>query len=156
MKIEGIQEKITKKKQELEILEKELKEEESKQKENTSEWLDVSDVIDGYEIELNVHDKGKSYDDLGLKDKENKLLTVEQCIILANSKYSKQLKMDGSSTQDDFYIKQPFNINREKGYVANFYANGDSSDFYCHGDSWYSVNYRGVRLCRKKISRSKK
>jgi hypothetical protein len=139
----------------LELLEKELKEQIAKES-NSSEWLDVSDVLPGIEVELNVHDKGKSYDDLGLKDREDELLTVEQCIILANSKYSSQLKMDGSSSQDDFFIKQPFNVNRAKGYVAGFYSGGDESCFGSYWDSDDASSCRGVRFCRKKISRGKK
>jgi len=157
MKIQNIQDKITKKKQEIETLEKELKEQLAKQVENTSEWLDVSDVLPNCEVELNVHDKGKSYDDLGLKDKEDQLLTVEQCIILANSKYATPLKMDGSSSNDDFFIKQPFNRNREKGLVAVFCCYWDWSIFDSYGDSVVSVDFRGVRFVRrKKISNGKK
>ena len=156
MKIQLIQDKITKKKQEIETLDKELKEQLAKQSENSSEWLDVSDVLPNCEVELIVHDKNKSWDDLGLKDKEDQLLTVEQCIALANSKYASQLKMNGSSTQDDFFIKQPFNRNKEKGLVAGFYGVGFWSFFYSVGDSSYAFVFRGVRFVRKKIKGAKK
>ena len=155
MDTQTIQDKISKKKQEIEVLEKELKEQLSKQL-NTSEWLDVSDVIPNCEVELNVHDKNKSYDDLGLRDKEDQLLTVEQCIALANSKYAIQLKMDGSSSNDDFFIKQPFNRNREKGYVAGFGGYWDRSYFYSYWDSSGANDCRGVRFVRKKISAKRK
>ena len=154
MNTQTIQTKISKKKQEIEVLEKELKEQLSKQ--NTSEWLDVSDVIPNCEVELNVHDKNKSYDDLGLKNKEDQLLTVEQCIALANSKYAIQLKMDGSSSNDDFFIKQPFNRNREKGYVADFWGDRDGSYFGSFRDSSVAYDCRGVRFVRKKISAKRK
>jgi hypothetical protein len=154
MKQEIIQDKINKKRQEIEVLEKELKVQLEK-KTNTSEWLDVSDVLPNYEVELNVHDKNKSWEDLGLKDKEDQLLTAEQCIILANSKYASQLKMDGSSTSDDFFIKQPFNMNRVKGYVAGFCVVRYWSGFVSDGYSGGAVVCRGVRFCRKKIKRSK-
>lgn len=158
MKKEVIQAKIQKKTTELEFLKEELKKIEAKELTNNSEWLDVSDIkgLEDYEVELYVHDKGKSYDDLGLKDREDELLTAEQCILLANSKYATQLKMDGSSTQDDFFIKQPFNKNREKGYVAGFYSYGGRSCFYSGGNSGYADYYRGVRFCRKKIKGNKK
>ena len=155
MKTQKIQDKINQKKQEIETLEKELKEQLAKQV-NTSEWLDVSDVLPNCEVELNVHDKNKSWNDLGLKDKEDQLLSVEQCIALANSKYATQLKMDGTSSQDDFFIKQPFNANRAKGYVAEFYSGGGRSGFYSYWDSDGADSYRGVRFVRKKIKRSKK
>jgi hypothetical protein len=109
-----------------------------------------------YEVELNVHDKNKSYDDLGLKDKEDQLLTIEQCIALVNSKYAIQLKMDGSSSNDDFFIKQPFNRNREKGYVADFGGDWVRSYFYSGWNSSYAYGCRGVRLVRKKISTKRK
>ena len=147
MNTQTIQDKISKKRQEIEVLEKELKEQLAKQ--NTSEWLDVSDVLPNCEVELNVHDKNKSYDDLGLKNKEDQLLTVEQSIALANSKYAIQLKMDGSSEKDDFFIKQPFNRNREKGYVADFWG---GSFFDSYGGSSDADGCRGVRFVRKKIS----
>ena len=155
MQTQKIQEKISKKKQELEVLEKELKEQLAKQT-STSEWLDVSDVLPNCEVELIVHDKNKSYYTLGLKDKEEQLLNVEQCIALANSKYASQLKMDGTSSSDDFFIKQPFNVNRAKGLVAYFYGNGVGSDFYFGGHSNYAGGYRGVRFVRKKKSSKNK
>jgi hypothetical protein len=150
MEVSKIQAKIAKKKQEIETLEKEIKEQLAKKSINSSEWLDVSDVLPNCEVELNVHDKGKSYDDLGLKDKEEQLLTVEQCIALANSKYAIQLKMDGSSSSDDFFIKQPLNRNKEKGYVADFYSGRFGSVFDSGRDSGDADVYRGVRFVRKK------
>jgi len=156
MKIQSIQEKISKKKQEVEVLEKELKEQLAKQV-NTSEWLDVSDVLPNCEVELIVHDKNKSYDTLGLKDKEDQLLTVEQCIALANSKYASQLKMDGTSSSDDFFIKQPFNVNRAKGLVAGFFSGRYWSYFFSGRYSYVAYDFRGVRFVRKKkSSKSKK
>ena len=152
MKIQNIQDKISKKKQEIETLEKELKEQLAKQTANASEWLDVSDVLPNCEVELNVHDKNKSWDDLGLKDKEDQLLTVEQCIALANSKYASQLKMDGTSSSDDFFIRQPFNTNRAKGYVAGFYSIWYWSYFFSYWNSYYAYSYRGVRFVRKKTN----
>ncbi len=85
-----------------------------------SKWLDIPELKIFVEIE--VHDKNKSWDELGLSKREKELLTVEQCIWLANSKYAKKLKMDGSSSSDDFFIQQPFNLSRKNGYVAGFYA----------------------------------
>ena len=89
-------------------------------KEESKDWLDIPEL--NISVEIEVHDKGKSWNKLGLKDREKELLTTEQCIWLANSKYAKELKMDGSSSNDDFFIQQPFKLNKEKGYVAGFYA----------------------------------
>lgn len=153
MTVETIQNKINKKQEELKVLEKELKDLKNKEEANKRTWLYIKEL--DIEVEVEVHDKGKSYDDLNLKDREDELLTVEQCIFLANSKYAKELKMDGSSSNDDFFIKQPFNINREKGYVAVFCSGRVGSYFDCCRDSRSSDVYRGVRFCRKKISRDK-
>ena len=115
-------------------------------KEDSTDWLDIPELKISVEIE--VHDKDKSWDDLGLSKRENELLTSEQCIWLANSKYAKTLKMDGSSTKDDFFIKQPFNLNRKNGYVARFYAYSDYV-LDCYLDSSVSGSFLGVRWVRK-------
>src|SRR3990167_7121720 len=65
-------------------------------------WLDIPEL--GISVEIEVHDKEKSWNDLKLDKREDELLTAEECIFLANSKYAKTLKMDGSSSKDDFYI----------------------------------------------------
>ena len=40
---------------------------------------------------------------------------VNEVVFLANNKkYSEILKMDGSSTHDDFFIEQPFELNKKK------------------------------------------
>ena len=118
-----------------------------------SKWLDIPELKISVEIE--VHDKNKSWDKLNLSDREKELLTAEQCIWLANSKYAKQLKMDGSSSEDDFFIQQPFNLSRKNGYVAGFYADSDCANLNCFGDSSDSDSYLGVRFVRK-ISGSSK
>ena len=117
-------------------------------------WLDIPELKISVEIE--VHDKNKSWDKLNLSKREKELLTVEQCIWLANSKYAKTLKMDGSSSEDDFFIQQPFNLNRKNGYVAWFYMNSDSADLVCRYYSDGSYSTLGVRFCRKKIFKKTK
>ena len=47
-------------------------------KEDSKGWLDIPEL--GISIEIEIHDKDKSWDDLNLKNKEKELLTVEQCI----------------------------------------------------------------------------
>jgi len=116
-------------------------------------WLDIPELKISVEIE--VHDKNKSWDKLNLSDREKELLTAEQCIWLANSKYAKTLKMDGSSSEDDFFIQQPFNLNRKNNYVAGFYAGSDYAYLVCDGGSSYAYSVLGVRFVRKKISEKK-
>ena len=122
-------------------------------KEDSKGWIDIPELKISVEIE--VHDKNKSWNDLGLKDREKELLTSEQCIWLANSKYAKQLKMDGSSSDDDFFIQQPFNQNRKNGYVARFYADSGFCYLDCDRYSGGSYSNLGVRFVRK-IKKGKK
>ena len=115
-------------------------------KEDSKGWLDIPELKISVEVE--VHDKNKSWDNLGLTDREKELLTVEQCIWLANSKYAKQLKMDGSSSDDDFFIQQPFDLNRKNGYVAWFYVYSDYAFLYCDRGSDFSGSALGVRFAK--------
>ena len=115
-------------------------------KEDSKGWLDIPEL--NISVEIEVHDKNKSWNKLGLKDREKELLTSEQCIWLANSKYSKTLKMDGSSTDDDFFIQQAFNLNRRNGYVARFYSYSDGSFLNFVGDAGGSGGTLGVRFVR--------
>ena len=122
-------------------------------KEDSKGWLDIPELKISVEIE--VHDKNKSWDELGLKDREDELLTSEQCIWLANSKYAKTLKMDGSSTKDDFFIKQPFNLSRKNGYVAWFGADSYCAVLDCGMNSSYSYSDLGVRFIRRMKGKGK-
>jgi hypothetical protein len=117
-----------------------------KQESIEGEWLKIPEL--NIEVEINIHDKNKSWDDLGLKNREKELLTIEQCIFLANSKYAKTLKMDGSSSNDDFFIQQPLNLNRKNNYVAQFYSDSDGSVFGLLGDAVSSGSTLGVRFVR--------
>ena len=119
-------------------------------KEDSKGWLDIPEL--NISVEIEVHDKDKSWDELNLSEKEDQLLTSEQCIWLANSKYAKTLKMDGSSNKDDFFIKQPFDLSRKNGYVARFSADSDYADLNCFGYSSDAGSNLGVRFVRKKNS----
>ena len=124
-------------------------------KEISKDWLDIPEL--GISVEINVHDKNKSWDELGLKDREDELLDIEQCIFLSNNdKYAEVLKMDGNSTKDDFFIKQPFALNRKNGYVARFYLNSGVAVLDCRDDSGDSYSSLGVRFCRKKVFKKTK
>lgn len=116
-------------------------------REDSRGWLDIPEL--GISVEIEVHDKNKSWNKLGLKDREKELLTYDQCVYLANHKqYSKVLKMDGSSSKDDFFIQQPFNLNRKNGRVARFVAGSGFAGLYCVGNSVVSDSTLGVRFAR--------
>ena len=116
-------------------------------KEDSSKWIDIPEL--NISVEIEVHDKNKSFKELGLKDREDELITSEECIWLANSKYAKQLKMDGSSSKDDFFIKQPFDLSRKNGFVAWFCADSGYANSYCDLGSSGSDSGLGVRLVRR-------
>jgi len=122
--------------------------------EDKIKWLDIPEL--GISVEIKVHDKNKSWNDLKLSEREDELLTAEQCIWLANSKYAKQLKMDGSSSSDDFFIKQPFNLSKKNNFVARFLAGSDGADLNCGGNPTYSDPALGVRAVRKILKKVKK
>lgn len=123
-------------------------------KEDSKGWLDIPELKISVEIE--VHDKNKSWDKLNLSEREEELLTVEQCIWLANSKYAKTLKMDGSSSKDDFFIKQPFDLNRKNNYVAWFCAGSVVAYLDCFRGSSGAYSGLGVRFVQKISKDSKK
>ncbi len=145
-KLENEKQKIDKK---INSLKTELTQESSK-----SEWV----IIPGtnYEVTKDVLYKGKSYDEImELKKPDEELLTLKIIgIICEHPDLIKELKMDSSSTKDDFFFKQPFPQNEKKGRVAGFYAGSSYASLYCAWDSDYSGSDRGVRFVRKKISRS--
>jgi len=153
-------------------IQKEIKETENKlsklklQLENDSingKLLDVPEL--GLEIEIEVTHKGKSYDKImAIPEVQEKMKNgwrllyairpedyVNEVGFLENNPtYSKVLKMDGSSTKDDFFISQMFKRNKANGYVAGFFANSDFSVLNSDGDSDDSNSYLGVRFARKK------
>ena len=118
------------------------------EKQNSKGWLDIPEL--GISVEIEVHDKNESWDDLGLGEREKELLTYDQCVKIANiPKYAKKLKMDGSSNKDDFFIQQPFDLNRKNGYVAGFNMDSDYANLYCVRYSDGSDSNLGVRFVRK-------
>ena len=121
-----------------------------------SEWTGLPGT--DYEVTKNVLHKGKSYDEIiKLKKPEEDLLSLKQMgIICENPDLVKELKMDSSSTNDDFFFKQPFPQNEKKGYVARFFADSYYAGLNC---DWYSSDSDsdlGVRFVRKKILKGKK
>ena len=104
----------------------------------------------GIEVEIEVHDKKKSFNQIKkFIPKGWRLMTVQECIFLANKKeYAKPLKMDGSSLEDDFFIEQPFELNRTYKLVARFGADSGGADLNCNWVLDYSYSSLGVRLVR--------
>lgn len=113
----------------------------------SSKWLHVPELK--MYVEIEVHDKGKSWDDLGLNYGDEKLLKIDEVVFLANSKYAKTLKMDGSSSNNDFYFDQPLELNKKKKHVAWFYAYSGYAGLCFYEYSRYSYSFRGVRFCRR-------
>jgi hypothetical protein len=150
-----IQAQIKKKEEEIKVLKNKLISTNLKSK---SGYIHVPEI--DKDVEIEVHDKNKSFDDLKKiygDNFESMLLTKEECEkILKNKEISKLLKMDGSSRDDDFFIQQFNEDDKKKGYVAFFYVGGVWSYFYSNGDSGDSFDCRGVRFVRKKISTNRK
>lgn len=122
-------------------------------REDSTTLIDIPEL--GISVEKEVHNKNESWNKLNLSERESELLTAEQCIWLANSKYAKQLRMDGSSSDDDFFIQQPFDLSRKNGYVARFYVYSVFAYLDCYRYSDYSDSSLGVRFA-KKIQKEKK
>lgn len=99
------------------------------------------------DVEVNVHDKGKKLSEIEIP-KGWRLLTINEVIFLANSEHAQTLKMDLSSSQDDFFFEQPFECNRNKGYIAWFCAYSGGAGLVCGGGPRNSGSALGVRFCR--------
>lgn len=117
-------------------------------KEDSSKWLDIPEL--NISVEIEVHDKNKSFRELNLFEREEELMTYEECRFIMNTpKYAKALKMEASSTSDDFFIKQPYDLNRKNGYVARFYVDSDRVDLRTGCGSDYGGSDLGVRFVRR-------
>ena len=151
------QEKIEKKEKELKELKEKLKtEQDNKSNSNKSEWVSIPKT--NYEVTKEVLHKGKSYKEImKLKKQGEELLTLKLIgIICEHPNLIKELKMDSSSTNDDFFFEQPFPQDKERGYVAGFYAGSGYAYLGCGGgsDDWGSA--LGVRFVRKIKSKKNK
>ena len=158
MKTKDIQKQITKLENKKEDIDKKINsfKIELENELNKSEWISIPNT--DYEVTKDVLHKGKSYDEIiKLKKPEEELLTLKFIgIICEHPDLLKVLKMDSSSTNDDFFFKQPFPQNEKNGCVAGFCADSGCADLVC---DWYSsgtYSYLGVRFVRKKNSGKKK
>lgn len=158
MKAQNIQKKIEKLESQKEEIENQITsyKSELKNESDKTEWLAIPET--DYEITKDVLYKGKSYNEImELKKPEEELLTLKIIgIICENPDLVKKLKMDSSSTDDDFFFKQPFPQNKKLGRVAWFFAYSVYAYLDCDWDSDDSYSALGVRFVRRKISKSNK
>ncbi len=150
-KIEKLESKKEEIDQEINSLKVELNNESGK-----AEWVSIPET--DYEVTRDVLHKGKSYDEIiKLKKPEEELLSLKIIgKICEHPDLIKKLKMDSSSTEDDFFFKQPFPQNEKNNYVARFSADSDCAYLVCNWDSGYSYSTLGVRFVRKKNFKKKK
>ena len=118
-------------------------------------WIDIPGTK--YQVTKEVLYKGKTYNKIIKLMKPNEeLLTLKLIgIICEYPELIKELKMDSSSTKDDFFFKQPFPQNERNGYVAWVYAGSGCAGLGCWGGSDDSDGSLGVRFVRKKIRGTK-
>ncbi len=138
--IQTKEKEIAKLKQKLVILDDEI------------EWIKITNT--DYEVTNKVIHKGKSYKELlekfGEEYLNEHLLTLKQIgEICEHPELLKELKMDSSSTEDDFFFKQPFPQNKKNNYVARFFAYSDYSNLNCMNSPVNSDSVLGVRFVRK-------
>jgi hypothetical protein len=128
-----IQERIIKLQEELKQME--AKEEAEK---NKVDFI----VINGYAYETKDHDFDKHLKDMSIP-KNKELWTSEDCIKSYNNlKFRKLLNLNDCW----FYIKQPFDFNKEQGFVARFNASSDRAYLNCNGSPTDSGASLGVRF----------
>ena len=122
-------------------------------KSNNSDWISIPETE--YEVTKEVLHKGKIYNEImQLKKPDEELLTLKQIgIICEYPELLKTLKMDSSSTDNDFIFKQPFPQNEKNGYIAWFYADSGRAVLVFDGDASSSGSTLGVRFVRKKVKR---
>ena len=158
MKTKGIQKQIEKLESKKEEIDKKINsfKIELENESNKSEWIKIPGT--DHEVTKNVLHKGKSYDEImKLKKPEEELLTLKMIgIICENPNLLKELKMDSSSTNDDFFFKQPFPQNEKNGYVARFVAGSGFAGLGWGRYSSGSDSGLGVHFVRKKIFKKKK
>ena len=110
-------------------------------------WVAIPDSE--YEVTVEVLHKDKTYAECEhLKPEGCDFLDLELIgKIVKHPKVMKTLKMDSSSTQDDFFFKQPFPQNGK--CVAGFVAFSGRANLGCGRDPRYSDASLGVRWKRK-------
>ncbi len=121
-----------------------------------TDWIKIPGT--NFEVTKKVLHKGKTYNEIiKLKKSDEELLTLKLIgIICEHPNLLQELKMDSSSTNDDFFFKQPFPQNVKKDLVAGFVACSDYAVLYCGVDSSVSDSDLGVRFVRKILKGKKK
>jgi hypothetical protein len=152
---------IQKLKKEISEDEKKLSEKKSQlyEAENKNQLIEVSGT--DYVVEKDVHHKNKSYNEL--KEEFGEHFLNEHLITLylfekisENKELLKTLKMDGSSSHDDFFIKQPLVNLAELGKVAMVCVGSCYACLNCRVDDDNHDSTLGVRFCFKKSEIKKK
>lgn len=99
----------------------------------------------GIEVETRAHDGGKKLSEIQIP-KGWRLLRVNEVIALHNDKkLRKQLGMENTWE----FIEQPFEFNKEKGYVARWNAGSGWAGLSCSCDVQDSDPGLRVRFCRE-------
>jgi hypothetical protein len=93
--------------------------------------------------------KGKSYNEIQtLIPKGWRMLNLQEGQFIVNSEDLSRWT-NFMSKNDDFFIKQPFKLNEQKGYVARFLAGSDWVGLFYVADPTNSDSDLGVILCRE-------
>jgi hypothetical protein len=98
------------------------------------------------EVEIEVTQKGAKLKDIKIP-KGWSLLNCDEVVKLANSKYAKQLKMDGSFYDEDFFIERLSEFHMKKGRIAWFGSGSRRVDL--DWDPALSGDGLGIRFCRR-------
>lgn len=110
----------------------------------SNKWLFIPEL--NIYVTKKVLFKGRSWNELKLSEKEDQLLTVNEVIWLANSKYSDQLNI--YSREDHFFIKQPFDKNKMENLIARFGGSGWAF-LDCDRDPSSRYDSLGVRFIKR-------
>lgn len=94
------------------------------------------------EVEKNIHDKDKCLKDI-IIPKGWRLLTTSEIIFLFNN-YKEELNLADAWE----FIKQPFKLNNQNGYVAWFNAYSGRASLNCDWDPAVTDPGLGVRFVR--------
>ena len=94
------------------------------------------------EVETQIHHKGEMFKEI-IIPKGWRLLTANEIIFLFNN-YAEQLNLEDTWE----FIEQPFNLNKQKDYVARFGAVSGRADLICVRYPSDTGSSLGVRFCR--------
>lgn len=103
-------------------------------------------IIDGIEIETEIHHKGKTYAECEADCPDGwAIATYEILQKLRNSEHAEALHLINTWE----FVQQPDAICKKNGYVAWFNADSGWADLNCDRDLTYANGALGVRYFRK-------